>query len=353
MASEQVLEILKSGAENWNKWRLTEEGRRADLSDVDFVRACPSDGGFYDLPEFQGFDFSHMNLNRVSMRNSTFIECDFTDSHFHFSDLVDSYCLKCNFSGAGLNVSKIGSANFIECNFTGADLSYCSAEETNFTGSYLVNTNLSNMSLVKTNFSNARIENSCAYGISAWDLVLNDCKQSNIAISETSNSITVPTIELAQFISLLIKSKNLRQVIETITSKVVLILGRFTPERKAVLDEIKSQLDEHGYLAVLFDFEVPSSRDITETVITLAALSKFIVADLSDPRSIPQELTSIVPHLPSVPVQPILELDDQEYGMFEHFKNYPWVLPIKTYVSSDLSSLVEQVVLSCEEHLES
>lgn len=353
MPSSQTLEVLKFGAEFWNKWRLTDEGRCPDLSDVNFVRDCPSGEGFYDLPIFQGFNFSGMNMNRISMRNSTFIGCDFSGSHFHFSDLVDSYCLNCDFTGAGLNVSKIGSAEFIECNFTDADLSYCSAEETNFIGSALVGTNLSNMSLVKTNFSNARIENACAYGISAWDLNLDGCRQSNIAISESSNSITVPTIELAQFISLLINSKNLRQVIETITSKVVLILGRFTPERKAVLDEIKSQLDEHGYLAVLFDFEVPSSRDITETVITLAALSKFIVADLSDPRSIPQELTSIIPHLPSVPVQPILELTDQEYGMFEHFKSYPWVLPTKTYLSSDLPSLVEQVVSSCEKHLAS
>lgn len=353
MPSSQALEILKSGAVSWNKWRLTDDGRCADLSDVDFVKDCPAGEGFYALPEFQGFNFSGMNMNRVSMRNSTFIWCDFSGTSFHFSDLVDSYCLNCNFTGAGLNVSKIGSAEFIDCDFTGADLSYCSAEETKFTGSVLVGTNLSNMSLVKTDFSNARIDNACAYGISAWDLNLDGCRQSNIAISESSNSITVPTIELAQFISLLINSKNLRQVIETITSKVVLILGRFTPERKAVLDEIKNQLDEYGYLAVLFDFEVPSSRDITETVITLAALSKFVVADLSDPRSIPQELTLIIPHLPSVPVQPILESTDQEYGMFEHFKSYPWVLPTKTYSSSNLTLLVQQVVSSCEEHLAS
>jgi uncharacterized protein YjbI with pentapeptide repeats len=353
MPSSQVLEKLKSGPDSWNEWRLTDEGRSVDLSDTDFVRDCPSGDGLYDLPEFNGFNFSGINMNRVSMRNSTFIDCDFSNSHFHFSDLVDSYCLNCNFSGAGLNVSKIGSAEFVDCNFTDADLSYCSAEETNFTGSVLVNTNLSNMSLVKTNFSNACIESACAYGISAWDLKLDGCQQANIAISESNNSITVPTIELAQFIALLINSKNLRQVIETVTSKVVLILGRFTSERKAVLDEIKNHLDGHGYLAVIFDFEVPSGRDITETVITLATLSKFIVADLSDPRSIPQELTSIVPHLPSVPVQPILESTDQEYGMFEHFKNYPWVLPTQTYLSSELHLLVNQVVTNCEERLRS
>jgi len=279
------------------------------------------------------------------MRNGTFIDCD-------FSDLVDSYCLRCNFSKAGLNVSKIGSGSFIACQFYGSDLSYCSAEETDFTGSKLIGANLSNMSLVKTNFTNATIESSCAYGVSVWDLNLEGCKQGNIYISQSSNSITVPTIELAQFISLLVNSKKLRDVIETITSRVVLILGRFTPNRKAILDEIKQQLDKYGYLAVIFDFEVPAGRDLTETVITLAALSKFVIADISDPKSIPQELSVIVPQLPSVPVQPIIEQHLNEYGMFEHFKNYPWVMELRNYEAGNLQALIQNAVESCEGYLE-
>ncbi len=343
--------MLNSDVDTWNKWRSTDEGRYVDLSDIDFSRDCSSEEGIYGLPEFDGHDFSELNMYRASLRNVTFIDCDFSHCKFHFSDLVDVLCLRCNFSEAELNVSKIGSAQFLECNFSNADLSYCSAEETKFVGSTLLGTDLSNMSLVKTDFSNAVIEDACAYGVSVWDIKLDGCKQANIAISQSRGAITVPTIELAQFISLLVNSKNLRQVIETITSKVVLILGRFTPERKNVLDNIKTYLDQHGYLAVLFDFEVPASRDITETVITLAALSKFVVADLSDPRSIPQELTSIIPHLPSVPVQPIIESKEQEYGMFEHFKSYPWVLPSIVYLPSELQALVERVVHNCENHL--
>lgn len=353
MASLDTLKILNSGAENWNKWRCTEKGKYADLSDLNFSTDYHSDDGFSGLPELERFDFSNMNLNRVSMRNGTFIDCDFSNSSFHFSDLVDVFCINCDFSGATLNVSKISSAKFIQCNFTRADLSYCSAEETSFASSILIKTNLSNMSLVKTDFTNACIEEVCAYGISAWDLKLEGCKQKNIAISEGSSAITVPTIELAQFISLLINSSNLRRVIETITSKVVLILGRFTPERKNVLERIKKQLDENGYLAVLFDFEVPSTRDITETILTLASLSKFVIADLSEPVSVPQELTSIVPHFPSVPIQPILDdIFKREYGMFEHFKRYPWVLPIKTYSQSDISKVIGEVIITCENHLQ-
>ena len=63
---------------------------------------------------------------------------------------------------------------------------------------------------------------------------------------------------------------------------------------------MKSALRAKAYLPILFDFEKPQTRDLTETVTTLARMSRFIIADLTDPRSIPQELSQIVPDLPSV-----------------------------------------------------
>jgi hypothetical protein len=45
--------------------------------------------------------------------------------------------------------------------------------------------------------------------------------------------IQVDNLEVAQFIYLLLNNEKIRDVIDTIGKKAVLILGRFTPHRKA------------------------------------------------------------------------------------------------------------------------
>lgn len=352
MAVAEHIEIFKKGAEEWNAWRDANPRIRPDLSDIDFEKDVHTYESMYDMPEFTGFNLSYMNLNRITARNSFFIGCFFDGSDIHFADLCFSFFQSCKFNGASLAVTKIGSAEFHGCDFTNADLSYCSAEETNFSGSTFILTKLSNMSLVKTDFTDTTIDQARVYGISAWDLVLDGSRQSNIYIEEEGISITVPTIELAQFISLLVNSSKLRDVIDTITSKVVLVLGRFKEDRKAVLDSIKEELQSRGYLPVLFDFEGPSSRDITETIITLASLAKFVVADISSPKSIPQELTVIIPQFPSLPVQPVIERSQIEYGMFEHWNRYPWVLSKIEYDENDIQSLVNLIAKNFEQYIE-
>jgi hypothetical protein len=137
-----------------------------------------------------------------------------------------------------------------------------------------------------------------------------------IITAQNEPEITVDNIEVAQFIYLMLNNEKVRDVIDTITSKAVLILGRFTEERKAVLDALREELRKRNYLPILFDFSVPTTRDITETISLLARMARFIIADLTDPSSIPKELEAIVPSL-AVPVQPLLESSSRPYAMFK------------------------------------
>jgi hypothetical protein len=182
-------------------------------------------------------------------------------------------------------------------------------------------------------------------------LKLDEVSQLDLIITpDNEPTITVDNLEVAQFIYLLLNNERIRQIIDTITSKVVLILGRFTPERKAILEAMRVHLRRRNYLPVLFDFEKPSSRDITETISTLAHMARFVIADITDAKSIPQELERIIPDLPSVPIQPLLLASQHEYGMFEHFKRYPWVLDTYIYDSPEqlIAELDETIIATAE-----
>ena len=180
--------------------------------------------------------------------------------------------------------------------------------------------------------------------------MLEGTKQQNLVITDWDEpEITVDNIEVAQFIYLMLNNEKLRDVIDTITSKAVLILGRFTDERKAVLDALREELRKHDYLPILFDFDVPATRDITETVSLLARMARFIIADLTDPSSIPKELEAIVPHL-AVPDQPLLEGASRPYAMFKDYWKYDWVLPVYRYEGLEplLATLADKVIAPAE-----
>jgi hypothetical protein len=175
-------------------------------------------------------------------------------------------------------------------------------------------------------------------------------KQQNLVITSGDEpEITVDNVEVAQFIYLLLHNQKIRDVIDTITSKAVLILGRFTDERKAVLNALRGELRKHDYLPILFDFAVPATRDITETVSLLARMARFIIADLTDPSSIPKELEAIVPTL-AVPVQPLLKGPSRPYAMFKDYWKYDWVLSIHWYEGIEplLATLAEKVIAPAE-----
>lgn len=84
----------------------------------------------------------------------------------------------------------------------------------------------------------------------------------------------------------------------------------------------------------------------TYSVQLLANMSRFVVADVTDARSIPHELSHIVPFLPSVPVRPIILAGEHEYSMFEYWSGYSTMLPVFEYDDKDdLIDNIEEALL--------
>ena len=204
--------------------------------------------------------------------------------------------------------------------------------------------------LVDTDLTGADLTGCYIYGVSAWDLSLEGAKQQNLVITRGKPEITVDNLEVAQFIYLMLHNQKIRDVIDTITSKAVLILGRFTNERKAVLDALREELRKRNYLPILFDFDKPTSQTTDETITLLARMSRFVIADISDAKSVLQELRAIVPDLPSVPVQPIILAMQEESGMFDFYRNRPSFLNVHRYASQEqlIADLGEKVIRPAE-----
>ena len=400
MANAEHLEILGKGVNAWNQWRGEAQGARPDLSSVSLSRR-----------DLQGVDFSRCNLAEAHLNNSdlsqanltranlsraslnsarlasailveavldgaNLAETDFSRADLSYASLAGSHLTNANLRFANLTGADLSKANLYEANLSdailraaklrwanltsanlqdanlnGSDLTGTSFIDSNLTRANLRGANLRYSRIIESKLDDANFSNCRVYGISAWDVAGSGTIESDLIITRADEpTITVDNLEVAQFVYLLLSSARIRRTIDTITAKVVLILGRFTPERLAVLQRIREALRNRDYLPMLFDFAGPTSRDLTETISTLAHLARFVIADLSDARSIPQELMAIVPNLPSVPVQPLIASNQAEYGMFEHFRRYPWVLEVVTYHDEDaLIELLDQRVIPAAE----
>ena len=381
MANSEHRDILKQGVKTWNAWREKMPHIRPDLSKVDL-----NDVDLTDI-NFSNTDLSSANLNRAHiirgrLENSLLIkatlqEADLSGAILNGANLRGANCFRTVFSGAKLIGADLYSTFCNHADFFDSDLSQANLEnaalghaylwlaklvgtnlrfsmleganfmEADLSQANLSKSNLENSSLVKTNIKNCVFTGSRIFGISAWELKGIPKEQLDLVItSKVEPEITVDNLEVAQFIYLLLKNEKIRNVIDTITSKVVLILGRFTEERKQVLEALREELRQRNFSPILFDFDKPANRDLTETISVLAHMARFVIADLTNAKSLPQELQAIVPHLPSVPVVPLLQTEDKEYGMFEHFKRYPWVLETIRYNTDEhlLEMLGEQII---------
>jgi hypothetical protein len=355
MANDEHVALLKKGVQAWNEWRDENPDIRPNLSKTNLSRA----------------DLGGANLGGANLRRADLGEANLSGANLGGANLSHANLSGANLGGraylmkANLIMAILSGANLGGANLSGAILSGAYLKEANLSGAYLTEANLSGANLKEANLSGANLETSTLvgtdftgadlrgcriHGVSAWRLKLERTQQENLVITHSDEpTITVDNVEVAQFIYLMLHNQKIRDVIDTITSKAVLILGRFTDERKKVLDELREELRKRNYLPILFDFNVPATRDITETVSLLARMARFIVADLTDPSSIPKELEAIVPGL-AVPVQPLLEGASRPYAMFKDYWKYDWVLPVYRYEGLEplLAALAEKVIAPAE-----
>lgn len=302
MAHPEHLEILSQGIGTWNKWR----------SDRPFSQ-----------PDLTNANLSGGTFRRIDLRDADLSGADLSDANLTESDFCHAKFVKTNLRGANLFRADFFSADLTAADLTGANLEYSV--------------------LVETNIDQTIIEGCRIYGISVWNLKNSPLISSNLIINCADQStITVENLEVAQFIYLMLDNQKIREAIDSMASKVVLILGRFTPERKRILNAIHKALYQYQYLPVLFDFKRPNSQDFIEPVTTLAHLSRFVIADVTDARIVIEEITEIVRNM-ALPVKPILQegFGDEPTTLFNLRINHRSLLD--TFRYSDCDALVSNL----------
>lgn len=356
--NEEHLAILKQGVEAWNRWRgdnpdVTPNLVGADLSgaalrlvnlsnarlsgailnkaDLEFAQLFQAELSLADL---SGANLYHANLIMAILRGANLSGAFIARAELGQARLHDA-----NLSGADLQWAKMGEASMWRADLSGANLRWADLQWAHLNHAVLRGANMRGALLINTYLDGADLTGSKIHGISAWDLSLENTTQKDLIISKPDAPvITVDNLEVAQFIYLILNNAKIRDVIESITSKGVLILGRFAdPQRKEVLDGLREKLRDFNLLPIVFDFERPADKDYTETIQTLAGMSMFVIADVTNPKSTPLELEATVKQF-KIPYLPIIDVsvDPSPFAMMVDLqKSFHWVLPTLEYRSKE------------------
>ena len=332
MANEEQLAILRQGVDAWNKWRNENRKTQIDFSKADLSHAILNGADFWKA-DFSGANLSGANLSKSYLRMA----------NLRLANLVGA-----ELKGIDLSVSDLGKADLSRADLTEANLREAFLNEANLTGANLSMTNLRGASLIRTLVDGAKLTGSLVFGVSVWNIIGEFADQEDLIITDRGEPIvTVDNIKVAQFVYLILNNADIRNVINTLTSKSVLILGRFAiPERKAILDALRNKLREYDLLPIVFDFDRPTDKDFTETIKTLAGLSYFVIADITNPKSSPLEMQATIPDY-QIPFVPIIQEGESPFAMMVDLqKKYNWVLKTRTYSTKEalISKLKEGII---------
>lgn len=319
------------------------------------------EGTHFEISHLQGVDFQNLIFNKTifvksymmhaKLQNSTFLNSDFREAYLVFANFCGSKFL----NGTSFIDANLDSAIIENSIFDKAVLNRTNLHNTNLKNSVIRSTDLSYCLFIKTDLIKTKIVNSKVYGISVWDITTNKNTIMKNLIINKDPLITVDDIEIAQFIYSLLNNEKIRNVIDTMRTKGVLILGSFSNDKKnkitpkKVLDKIKEELLKKNYVPIVFDFDPSKKLDLISTVKTLALLSSFIIVDLSTPAGQLTEIGNLVREFP-IPFIPIASNETEHITSMVSKKalgNYHWFKKDIIYYSiADFDKQLPKVIES-------
>lgn len=316
MSDSEYLSLLQTGVKVWNRWRSHNPDIRPDFSDLALGPILDSLTWTSETP----LDLRHMSLRGIHMEESFAVHTMFDHSDLSGAFMEGASLSRCSFRGADLSRAHLDGAELVGSDLSGAilnktDLNFADLRYATLSGSTLSKCYLEHAFMTEVDIDDCSFVECKVFGASAWGMKGNPRRQQGLIITRYGQPVVeVDDIRVAQFVHLILEHEHIRGVFNAVTQRGVLLLGRFGGGGVELLRSIANFLREQQYLPIIFDFERPRDRNYTETIKTLAGLSRFVIVDLSGP-SVPQELYAIVPHF-KIPFVPILEKGRNTYSMF-------------------------------------
>ena len=330
MANEEQLKILLQGAEVWNRWRELHPAVAVDLSGANLFQA-----------NLDGANLSGADLTGANLFEAELLRADLSKANLTRADL----------SGVALNVAKLTGANLALANLQGADLQGADLQGADLAGLYmegadlsgadlsgadLTHADLSGVRLAETILRDAKLCSCRVRGLSAWDVNLEGADQSGLILSpDFQSTITIDNLIVGQFVNLLLNNAEVRDVIDTVSSKIVLIVGWYMPERVKTWNAVRVALLERHYVPITVNIDWTADIRVIETLARLVSLARFVVVDFTDPLTYRMfmlpELYQLLEKHASKPVQPILLKGSPLNTLHSEFQKSLSCLPLHEY----------------------
>jgi len=376
--NEKHLQILKESLRRrsphfWNQWRERHPRVVPDLKGLvlvgKFLRRFNLTRARLDGAIMERTDLTGVHLERASLKGANFRFADLSSVHAEKANMS-----RANFRGATLRQGDFRGAICLD----GTAFHHANLREADFTRARMIEARLSEADLTKTCFDGADLT-----GASFSDAILDETsllgaklggahvlgtfirrvktddktEQSGLFVDvhvvwerqpgKMIEFTEADDIRVAQFHNIVDEQGSVGKLLAATTQRVVLILGRFLPRRKRVLDRLADALRKRGKIAVIFDFPSPEDREVSDTVRFIAGMSQFIVVDLTKASSVPLELQATIPDL-MVPVLPIIQSGHAVFSMFSDLqRRYSWIQPTVSYKNADqLVTYVDDAIIA-------
>ena len=313
-------------------------------------------------PNLQGINLEGLNLGGINFENANLSDSSIARAHLWQGRLRGANLQRAYMDEVQLNYGDLRKANLNFSRLVSANLNLVQAQGASFRSADLSHSILNGIKLQGADLREARISGTSIWGIAVdsktkqKDLIVDDLVDpledlvDYPRVSIENIVMRVNNIEAANFLYLITADNSkLKVIIDSLTDSVVLILGNFGPDRMIMLQTIKRELSRLRYAPIIFNFDTPNSRDLIETISLLAGFSRFIIADITDPKSTPLESMLLAPQL-MVPFASVIQ-NEPPFSMFESLRiKYEWILPTISYRNkNDLRrQLKRNVVEPCE-----